>query len=132
MPLKTIFTDRTRSIIEHQRGKYVCPLLFPKPSGQTCPKNHKNWPKGCIADMPLSIGARLRYTLDRDGESYKSIYKQRTAVERINSQATALGIERPYLRNGGAIANQNTLIYILINLRMLQRIRKFQSEPAIS
>ncbi len=82
--------------------------------------------------MPLSIGARLRYTLDRDGESYKSIYKQRTAVERINSQATALGIERPYLRNGGAIANQNTLIYILINLRMLQRIRKFQSEPAIS
>ena len=74
--------------------------------------------------MPTSIGARLRYTLDRDSETYKNIYKQRTAVERINSQAKALGIERPYLRNGAAITNQNTLIYILINLRMLQRIHK--------
>ncbi len=35
--------------------------------------------------MPLSIGARLRYTLDRDGEAYKQVYRQRTAVERINS-----------------------------------------------
>jgi hypothetical protein len=50
------------------------------------------------------------------------------ATRRINSQAKALGIERPYLRNGKAIANQNTLIYILINLRMLQRIRNRQPE----
>ena len=78
--------------------------------------------------MPTSIGARLRYTLDRDGEAYKKVYKLRTAVERINSQAKALGIERPYLRNGAAIANQDTLIYILINLRLLQRIRNRQSE----
>jgi len=129
MPLKTTFTDRTRSIIEHERGKYVCPLLFPQPTGRVCPKDHKNWPKGgCTADLPTSIGARLRYTLDRESEAYKAIYKQRTAVERINSQAKALGIERPYLRNGAAIANQNTLIYILINLRMLQRIRQHQPE----
>ena len=78
--------------------------------------------------MPTSIGARLRYSLDRDGQAYKEIYKQRTAVERINSQAKALGIERPYLRNGAAIANQNTLIYILINLRFLQRVHNHQSE----
>ena len=130
MPLKLTFTDRTRAIIPHQRGKYVCPLLFPQPNGETCPKNHKNWPKGgCTADMPTSIGARLRYTLDREGEAYKNAYQQRTAVERINSQAKALGIERPYLRNGAAIANLNTLIYILINLRMLQRIRNPQPEP---
>ncbi len=74
--------------------------------------------------MPTSIGARLRYTLDRDSELYKSLYRQRTAVERINAQAVALGIERPHLRNGCAIANQNTLIYILINLRFLQRLRE--------
>ena len=85
---------------------------------------HKNWKKGgCTAVMPTSIGARLRYTLDRDGDAYKDAYRQRTAVERINSQAVALGIERPHLRNGKAIANQNTLIYILINLRFLQRLR---------
>ena len=129
MPLKTIFTDRTRSIIPHERGKYACPLLFPQPTGQACPKNHKNWAKGgCMADLPTSIGARLRYTLDRDSEAYKAVYKQRTATERINSQAKALGIERPYLRNGAAITNQNTLIYILINLRLLQRIRNRQRE----
>ena len=47
----------------------------------------------------------------------KTIYNQRTADERINSQAVALGIERPHLRRHSAIANQNTLIYVLINLR---------------
>jgi hypothetical protein len=130
MPLKMTFTDRTRCIIEHQRGKYVCPLLFPQPTGEVCPKNHKKWPKGgCTADMPISIGARLRYTLDRDDQTYKDIYKQRTATERINSQAKSLGIERPHIRNGKAIANLNTLIYILINLRLLQRTRNRQPEP---
>jgi len=33
-----------------------------------------------------------------------------------------LGIEHPKLRNGITIANLNTLIYVLINLRALQRI----------
>ena len=73
--------------------------------------------------MPTSSGARLRYTLDRDGETYKNIYRQRTAVERINSQALALGIERPHIRNGCAITNLNTLIYTLTNLRLLHRLK---------
>ena len=53
----------------------------------------------------------------------KAVYKQRTADERSNSQAVDLGIERPRLRRQSAIANQNTLIYVLINLRALQRVR---------
>ena len=77
--------------------------------------------------MPTSIGARLRYSLDRDSQIYKDIYKQRTAVERINSQAYALGIERPHLRNGSAITNLNTLIYTLINLRFYHRLHDPQS-----
>lgn len=44
-------------------------------------------------------------------------------AERLFSQAVALEIERPHLRNGLAIANWNTLIYTLINLRLLQRLR---------
>lgn len=127
MPLKMTFHDRTRAIIEHERGKYVCPLLYPQPNGQSCPINHKNWAKkGCTADMPTSIGARLRYTLDREGDAYLAAYRQRTATERVNSQAVALGIERPHWRNGQAIANQNTLIYTLINLRFLQRLHNRQ------
>ena len=129
MPLIITFKDRTTSLIEHQRGKYGCPLHHPQPTGAPCPIAHKNAAKkGCSAMMPISIGARLRYTLDRDGEKYKEIYRQRTATERINSQAFALGIERPHIRNGAAIANTNTLIYTLINLRMLQRLRSQLSQ----
>ena len=129
MPLQFTFTDRTTCIVEHERGKYVCPLKFPTPTARACPVRHTNWKRGgCIAMMPTSIGARLRYTLDRDSETYKQLYNQRTAVERINSQAVALGIERPHLRNGCAIANQNTLIYVLINLRFIQRLRAGRTE----
>jgi hypothetical protein len=123
MPLKYTFQAKT-TLFEHQRGRYVCPLLFPTQTGQSCPIQHKRWAKGgCTTTMATSIGARLRYQLDRDSDRYKSVYNQRTATERINSQAVELGIERPKIRNGQAIANINTLIYILINLRTLQRIR---------
>jgi len=129
MPLQFTFTDRTSCLVEHERGKYVCPLRFPQPSAKACPARRPQWKKGgCIAMMPTSIGARLRYTLDRESALYKNLYRQRTAVERINSQAVALGIERPHLRNGHAIANQNTLIYVLINLRFLQRL--WENHPA--
>ena len=128
MPLKFTYIDRTTCIVEHERGKYVCPLKSAT-TRRICPIHHANWKgKGCTAMMPISIGARLRYTLDRDSERYKQIFRQRTAVERINSQAVALGIERPRLRNGQAIANQNTLIYLLINLRFLQRLRENRAE----
>jgi hypothetical protein len=126
MPLKFTYTDRTTCLIEHERGKYVCPLST---THQRCPIRHPRWKKGgCTVMMPTSIGARLRHTLDRDSEPYKQHYRERTAVERINSQAVALGIERPHLRHGAAIANQNTLIYLLINLRFLQRLREAPAE----
>ena len=131
MPLQFTYTDRTTCIIEHERGRYLCPLFYPQPTGQACPANHKNAAKkGCTAVMPTSIGARLRYTLDRDSEIYKAIYRQRTAVERINSQAVNLGIERPHLPNGSAITNLNTLIYTLINLHVLQRLRQRQDKTS--
>jgi hypothetical protein len=126
MPLKYTFISKS-TLFEHPRGRYVCPLLFPQPTGQACPRAHKNWPKGCITTMPTSIGARIRYQLDRQSELYKQVYKQRTATERVNSQAVELGIERPKLRNGQAIANQNTLIYVLINLRALERVHQKQA-----
>ncbi len=123
MPLKGTFQSRT-SFIVHERGRYVCPLCYPKATDKTCPIKHKKWAEGgCGTTMATSIGARIRHQLDRDSEAYKRVYKQRTATERINSQAVELGIERPKIRNGHAIANQNTLIYVVINLRALQRIR---------
>ncbi|PDV98558.1 hypothetical protein CJ255_21865, partial [Candidatus Viridilinea mediisalina] len=73
-------------------------------------------------------GARMRHTLDREGAEYKVVYGTRTMVERINSQAEALGITTPKLRRGRAIVNQNSLIYVLINLRALQRMRHAATE----
>ena len=129
MPLLFTYTDRTVTIVEHERGKYVCPFFSKgvknKVIKQNCPVRHKNARKGgCTATMPTSIGARLRYSLDRQSLIYKEIYNQRSATERINSQAVNLGIERPHFRNGNAIANINTLIYALINLRLLQKVRQ--------
>jgi len=127
MPLKLTYICRTTRF-HHERGRYACPLVFPEPTGQSCPIQHKNWPKGCVTTLATSIGARIRHQLDRHSDIFKQIYKQRTATERINSQAVELGIERPKLRNGQAIANQNTLIYVLINLRALHRVRRKKAE----
>jgi len=128
MPLKSTFLNRT-SLVEHERGRYACPLQYPDVTADACPVEDKHWVKGgCVTTMPTSVGARLRFQIDRESQLYKTIYKQRTATERVNSQATALGIERPRLRNQYAIANQNTLIYVLINLRALHRIRRKKTE----
>ena len=99
MPLASTFTNRS-SLVQHQRGRFACPLLYPEPSGDVCPIDHPKWPDGgCKLVMPTAPGARIRYQLDRESETYKAVYQQRTAVERIFSQAVALGIERPKLRN---------------------------------
>ncbi len=82
-----------------------------------------------MTTLATSIGARLRHQLDRQSPAYQQVYRQRTADERINSQAKELGIERPRLRNAASIRNTNTLIYALINLHALQRIRQQKAEP---
>ncbi|MCG3211190.1 MAG: hypothetical protein FOGNACKC_04829 [Anaerolineae bacterium] len=122
-PLLSTFNNR-RGLVPQQMGRYGCPLLHPQPTGANCPIDHKKWPTGgCLLKMGISPGARLRYQLDRKSAAYKKLYRQRSATERINSQATELGIEQPRLRNQRAIANQTTLIYVLINLRAVHRLR---------
>ena len=129
MPLRSTFFQQSFCLVPHTVGRYACPLLYPAHTGESCPLQHANWEKGgCITSLPTSSGNRIRHELDRQSADFKAIYQQRTAVERINSQALALGIERPHLRNGRAIANINTLIYVLINLRTLQRIREHQPQ----
>jgi hypothetical protein len=72
MPIKFTYMDQTISIIPHEHGKYICPLL-PKQEGNAFPINHENWKKkGGSAAMSTSIGARLRYTFDRKGVSIKT------------------------------------------------------------
>ncbi len=65
----------------------------------------------------------MRAMLDRESPLYKIIYNRRTACERINSQAQALGIERPKVRNIHSVRNLNTLTYLVINVRALQKAK---------
>jgi hypothetical protein len=128
MYLRYTFLCKT-TLIHHERGRYVCPLYYPTKTADACPVNDEHWAKkGCVSTMATSIGARLRYQIDRSSQEFKDVLKQRTATERINSQAVDLGIERPKLRNAASIANHNTLTYVLINLHALQRVRQRQEE----
>lgn len=62
-------------------------------------------------------------TLDRDGPLFHALYNQRTGCERVNARAKELGIERPKVRNGRSVANLNTLIYVIVNVRVLEKAK---------
>jgi hypothetical protein len=129
MPRLLTYLDRTSGLIPHLREKCGCPLLHPSPTGESCPIGDVHFEKGgCTTTLAADKGSRIRHTLDRESDEYKQLYAQRTMVERINSQAEALGILHPKLRRGRAIANRNTLSYVLINLRALQRIQTAKLE----
>jgi hypothetical protein len=128
MPQLLLYQDRT-ALVPHQREKCGCPLLHPTPTGAACPIGDPHFAKGgCTTTIASSIGARVRHQLDRESEAYKQLYAKRTMVERINSQAEALDIVHPKLRSGRAIANRNTLTYVLINLHALKRMREAAQE----
>lgn len=116
------YADRTRG---YPAQVERCPLLFPRPTGEACGVGHEQFQKGvgCVKYKNLSLGAQVRITLNRKSPEYEAIYDQRTACERINSQAVALGIERPKVRNFRSVQNRNTLTYIVINANALHRIR---------
>jgi hypothetical protein len=125
MPRLMTYLDRTSGLIPHTREKCGCPLRHPSKTGAACPIDDPHFAKGgCTTTLAADAGARIRHQLDRESAEYKQLYAQRTMVERINSQAEALGLLRPKLRRGQAIANRNTLTYVLINLRALQRVRE--------
>jgi hypothetical protein len=112
---------------EHTYGyraqRFRCPLLFPTRTAETCEHAQFAKGKGCVKDPNWEKGGLMRALLDRSGPLYKAVYTQRTCCERINSQAKDLGIERPKARNIRSVRRLNTLIYITINAKALQRAR---------
>jgi len=135
MDRQYVYLDRTSGLFPHEREKFRCPLLYPEPTGAMCPKQDEHFAKGgCTTTIASNPGSRIRHTLDRESPEYKQLYALRTMVERVNSQAEAVGMLRPKLRRCRAMVNQNTLTYVLINLRALQRLRHAAAEvrPATS
>lgn len=125
MPVLLTYQDRASTLVPHERAKHGCPLRHPTPTAAACPVADPHWEKGgCTTHMATGAGARIRLQIDREDATYTQLYARRTMVERINSQAEALGLLRPKLRSGPAIANRNSLAYVLINLRALHRLRR--------
>ncbi len=106
--------------------RYRCPLLFPQATGETCEHEQFLKGKGCQKEINDEPGGRARLLMDRSTPLYKTIYNQRTSCERINSQAKELGIERPRVHNMRSVANLNTLIYLVINVRALQKAKSLK------
>ncbi|HEU5377413.1 MAG TPA: transposase [Ktedonobacteraceae bacterium] len=104
-----------------------CPLLFPDATGQICEHEQFQKGKGCQKDINDEPGGRARVLMDRTSPLYHAVYAQRTACERINSQAKELGIEHPKVRNARSVANLNTLIYLVVNVRALTRAKSINA-----
>ena len=95
----------------HRREKCGCPLLHPTATGPAGPIGDPHFATGGgTTTRAADQGARSRHTLDRESAAAKTLYAQRTMVERINSQAAALAMLHPKRRRGSAIVNRNTLI----------------------
>lgn len=113
---------------DYRAHRFRCPLLFPTATGATCDHEQFQKGKGCVKDLNWEAGAQMRVTLDRNGPLYQGVYHQRTSAERINSHAKEqFGLDRPNVRNGRSVCNLNTLTYIIINAKALQRARSINS-----
>ncbi len=116
-------TSRFAHTNGYQAQRYRCPLLYPHPTGQTCKHAQFAKKKGCVKDINVEPGGLMHVLLDRTSPLYHAVYDQRTAAERINSQAKAYGIERPKVRNQRSVERLNTLTYIILNVRALQKAK---------
>jgi hypothetical protein len=109
--------------------RFTCPLLHPTRTDSLC--SHRRFAHGgCTHKINLEEGGKLRLAVDRESPAFQAIYDQRTSAERINSQATAWGIERPKLRHQRSIRHLNTLTYLVINARALRRARELNGKEA--
>ena len=96
---------------------------------EKCNPLNEQFSKGkcCVKEINGELGGQMRITLDRDSPLYHAVYTQRTCCERINSQAQALGIEQPKVRNGQSVARLNTLIYLIINVCALAKAKSINT-----
>src|SRR6266699_495161 len=112
----------------YRAQRFRCPLLFPQPNGQSCEHEQFTKGKGCVKDLNWEAGAQMRVTLDRQGPLYQAVYRQRTSTERANSHAKLqLLLAHPLVRNFRSVRNLNTLTFMLINLKALQRAKSMNA-----
>jgi len=101
---------------------FAVPCFLPGQTGATCTHEQFLKGKGCVKDVNWELGGIQRVTLDRESPLYKAIYTQRTRLVSASiARPRNWGTLRPKVRNGRSVANLNTLIYLVINVRAIKR-----------
>lgn len=123
------FARRPTTTGRHEDGyripRYGCPLR-----GTATPCDDPRFARGGgTKRRNIEPGGLMRATIDRTGSAYRAVSRQRTAVERIYSQAQALGLERPNVRTLAAVSRLARLTAVTINLRLIARACPYPPPP---
>lgn len=115
------FKDRGRI-----RLKFVCPITHLKKFAKQhpwCPWNHPKFVNatGCYAYRRADVD--IRKNIDYGSQSFKNIYNQRTAVERVYSRLLTLCMQTPSVKGLNAISNHCTIAHITVLLLALAAVK---------
>jgi hypothetical protein len=112
--------------------KYRCPAaaLGVDCKGRTeCEANASVGDYGRTLRVPLETDRRIFTPIARHTEKWKTAYKRRTAVERVNSRIDqVLGFEHHYIRGQKKMETRITLALIVMLAMALGRIKQKQPE----
>jgi len=112
---------------EKERGslKYRCPARH---YGLTCMGMDRCRVKGAVR-IPLKEDPRIFTPLARSSYAWKSIYKKRTAVERVNSRLDRVfGFEEHYIRGLKKMTLKCTLALMVMLVMALGRVRQNRTQ----
>jgi len=105
--------------------KYRCPARH---YGIAC-ASRKTCPVGQAVRIPLSEDRRIFTPVARSSYQWKRLYKERTAVERVNSRLdVSYGFERHFIRGQTKMKARMGLALIVMLAMALGRIKEKQAE----
>jgi hypothetical protein len=110
---------------DRQTLKYRCPA---KHYGYGC--SGERWCEvGTAVRIPLAENRRVFTPLARSSNRWETVYKKRTAVERVNSRLdVSFGFERHYIRGLGKMRLRCSIALCVMLAMALGRIREKQEE----
>jgi hypothetical protein len=111
----------------YRRGRFTCPFYNSQGRrkqallGDTCRCQHAKFPSGgCRHTINLDDPDQVRFAVDRGSRDFKETYARRTDAERLFSLAESYHLEHPEVESLTSVANLNTLLYLLLNVRTLE------------
>jgi hypothetical protein len=112
----------------YRRQRFTCPFYNSQGQrkqalqGQTCRCQHAKFAsRGCRHTINLDDPDQARFTVDRGSRDFKETYARRTDAERLFALAEDYNLEHPEVESLTSVANLNTLIYLVLNGRVLEK-----------